>query len=257
MTKNINTADLFNSAEWYDVSINWQARMKREIPVMRDVFGTPGKHGLLDAACSTGRHIVAMTEAGYRVTGIDLSDNMLSLGRKLLSSQGIEENLIQAAFEDLPEDAGPFDGVYCLGNSFAAVGEPGAIERSIARLAAAIVPGGSLFLQILNFEKLRLENPSVRGPRVVRRDGTEFLSNRLFSFDGKLVRVTSVTMWNDGQAWRQFAGSGSLYGISKDELVQWCESNGLAIRALYGNYNRDPFDPASSNDLIVVATKTP
>ena len=40
-------------AEWYDQSINWDARLQREIPVFVDVFGAPGDGGIIDAGCGT------------------------------------------------------------------------------------------------------------------------------------------------------------------------------------------------------------
>jgi SAM-dependent methyltransferase len=248
-------SDLFASARWYDLSINWEARLNRELPVLQDVFGPPGDLGLLDAACGTGRHITAMVAAGYRVTGVDLSDDMLAVARKHLAEQGVTAPLIRAAFDAVPSVPHRFDGIYCLGNSLAATGSAEAARGSLAALASVLCPGGRLFVQILNFEKLRTEKPALRGPRVTIVNGVEYVSLRLFSFRGNAVEVTNVTMWKD-QTWRQHAGTGSLYAISGAEMTDWCRSSGLQVDALYGNYARQPFDTASSNDLIVVATRT-
>ena len=68
---------MFDSAEWYDIGVNWSARLEREIPVLCDVMGPPGEFGVLDAGCGTGRQAVAMVQAGYRVTGQDAAEQML------------------------------------------------------------------------------------------------------------------------------------------------------------------------------------
>jgi len=251
---NRQTQDLFASARWYDLGINWEARLKREVPVLCDVFGPPGGHGLLDAACGPGRQLGAMAEAGYHMTGLDASADMLTVSRANLAERGVEATLIASPFDGIPSDTGPFDGIYCIGNSLAATGSLQAAERSLGALASALVPGGKLFVQILNFEKLRNEQPRVRGPRVRRVGETEYISARVFAFQGDAVEVTNVTFWNE-RGWRQYARSASLYAISRQQMTDWCEANALAVDVTYGNYNRDPFDPAASDDLIVVATR--
>ncbi|MFH1419474.1 MAG: class I SAM-dependent methyltransferase [Planctomycetota bacterium] len=256
---------IFKSARWYDIGINWEARLRREVPLLCEVFGPPGESGLLDAACGTGRHIVAMSEAGYRVTGLDLSAEMLATASENLAQRRVEAKLLHASFENVPKDSERFDGVYCLGNSLAATGDKQAAERSVAALAAALSPGGRMVIQILNFAKLRREHPRVRGPRVCRHGDTEYISSRLFSFDGDAVEVTNLTHWRDSGAatsdsspahgWRQHASSGVLYAISPEQLGQWLSSSGLRVEAAYGAYDRSPFDADISNDLIVISRK--
>ncbi len=259
---NRNGSGLFDSARWYDLGVNWEARLGREVPVLCDVFGPPGKLGLLDAACGTGRHVASMADAGYRVTGLDMSADMLAATRTHMADHDVEAPLIQAAFADIPADVGPFDGVFCLGNSLAATGSAAEAERSVAALASVLAPGGRLFVQILNFEKLRVERPRARGPRVRTEDRIEYISTRVFSFCGDAVEVISVTHWRDpsgadpaAAGWRHHATAGSLYAISAAQITQWCESAGMKIDATYGSYAREPFDVGTSGDLIVLATR--
>ena len=195
-----------------------------------------------------------MIEAGYRVTGLDCSPEMLEIAREHLGARGLEAPLIEAPFDRIPPDAGPFDGIYCLGNSLAATGSAEHAERSIAALASVLAPGGRLFVQLLNFEKLRAEKPRVRGPRVCHRDGIDYISSRVYMLDGDIVEVTNVTHWND-DGWKQFARSGILYAISPEQITRWSASAGLTIESLHGGYDRRPFDPSTSGDLIIVATR--
>ncbi len=246
--------DLFQSATWYDRSVNWEARLRREIPVFCDVFGPPGKLGLLDAACGPGRQLAGMAAAGYRMTGLDVSHNMLAIAGEHLAAECVNATLLESTFEAIGPDAGPFDGIYCVGNSLAATGSEPSAKASFAAMASLLAPGGRLFIQILNFEKLRGERPAVRGPRVSRVDDVDYVSTRLFTFNGDAVDVTSLTVWNDG-GWRQYAGSGSLYAISPGELDLWARVAGLSIDEQCGSYHREPFDGSVSGDHIIIATK--
>lgn len=252
------TDDIFASADWYDRGINWEARFGRELPVLADVFGPPEGKQLLDAGCGTGRHLLAMTRRGYQVAGLDLSPAMLALAREHAASPGVDTEFFEAAYVDALAVTGGsprFDGVYSLGNALASTANLDVAKRSVAGLANVLVPGGKLFIQILNFAKLRDEFPRVRGPRVRVHEGVEYLSSRTYAFVGDQVEVTNVTLWREGEAWRQHAHGGTLAAIAREQLADWCNAAGLTVGAEWGGYDRAAFDATTSNDLIVVATK--
>ena len=62
--------NMFETAEWYDRTVNWDARLRREIPLLCDVFGPPGDGGILDAGCGPGRQAIALADKGYAVTAV-------------------------------------------------------------------------------------------------------------------------------------------------------------------------------------------
>jgi len=241
-------------AEWYDGSINWNARIDREIPVLTEVFGPPGSGGLLDAGCGTGHQAIALAQRGYEVVGADLSEEMLAIAaRHAADVAGVR--FVPTSYSELAATVGEgFDGVYCLGNALAAAGSKAGVGEAIAQFAACIRPGGRLFLQILNFAPMRRETPCVRGPRVVTVEGIEYISVRHFHFDAEAASVTGVTIWHD-DGWKQRATGGRLYPIERDELVARCEQAGLRVDDLWGNYQRTRFDMDKPGDLILVATR--
>lgn len=250
---NTNGTSIFDSAHWYDASINWDARLGRELPFLMEVFGPRGDLGVLDAGCGPGRHLVALGQKGYAVAGVDLSADMLRIARERLETAHIGAELIEAAFDSIPESAGPYDGVFCLGNSLAASGSAGGVAKSIERLAGVLRPGGRMVIQLLNFAKLRGESPRVRGPRVTRVDGVEYVSCRTYAFYNEQVEVTNVTLHKQG-GWKQFAKSGMLYAIEREELARLLANAKVNMDAIYGNYAKEAYDERASDDLIVVGT---
>ncbi|MCP4245501.1 MAG: methyltransferase domain-containing protein [bacterium] len=258
-----DTPDLFTSARWYDRSVNWAARLRREIPVLQEVFGPPGSGGLLDAGCGTGRQAVALARTGYQVTGADASDEMLDLAGAHAAETGVAVSFIGSVYGDLTRRfQSCFDGVYCLGNSLAAGGSAAVGREAIDAFAGVLRPGGALFLQVLNFPGMRRRSPAVMGPRTVTVDEQEYVSVRVFQFvpdpeigpAGRAV-VTNVTLFNDGR-WRQRSASADLDPMEPDELQGWCRAAGLAVTATYGGYDRSAFDIDQSGDLLLVARKT-
>lgn len=255
MTGNTDNSKPFAAARQYDLGINWDARFKRELPVLMDIFGPPGELGLLDAACGPGRHLVAMAERGYRMTGLDASPEMLEVAKARVAKSNAVAALVHSTFEDAPATLGEFDGIYCLGNSLAAAGSEAACRQSFATFAKHLRPGGRLFVQILNFEKLRRQQPAALGPRACEIDGALYVSTRVFFFRDDVAEVTVVTHCNDGKKWELDATHTTMFTATQGHFVDWCRANHLKIDAFYGGYDRAAFDVEISDDLILVATK--
>ncbi len=250
-----NSDEMFSSAEWYDKSINWSARLERELPVLMEVFGFPGAGRLLDAGCGTGRVACALASHGYRVVGADLSPEMLSVAQRNARTASANVELVHSPYATLFEQiGGGFDGVYCQGNSLAAAGTRDTSAEAVDQFARSLRPGGRFFLQILNFARMRSQTPCVRGPRVSVIGGVEYVSVRSFHFDPDSVRVTNITLWKQ-DGWKTRSHCGTLYPIRLDEIEAWCQASGLRIDKRWGSYAREPFDADHSVDLIITATR--
>ncbi|MGB9724075.1 MAG: class I SAM-dependent methyltransferase, partial [Chloroflexia bacterium] len=102
----------------YDRFVDWEGRLALELPAIEKVLGRIGARSLLDAACGTGRHAIALARKGYRVVGADLSTAMLECARQNAREAGVGVSFIQAGLGKLARHlAGPFDAVLCLGHS--------------------------------------------------------------------------------------------------------------------------------------------
>jgi SAM-dependent methyltransferase len=247
--------DLFTRADWYDRTIDWSARLRREVPVLVEVLGPPGEGGILDAGCGTGHQACALAQRGYRVVAADASEEMLEIARHRTPPALRDVRFVAAPYAALYEKAGGgFDGVYCLGNALAAAGTRAAVSDALGQFARCLRLGGRLLLQLINFPLMRSEDPCVRGPRVSKVDGVEYVSVRHFVFADASVRVTNITLWHDG-GWEYRTHTGTLYPVSLDELHRWCAASGLRIDETWGGYSREAFDSDHSTDLLIVATR--
>lgn len=261
----------FRSARRYDLGVNWDARLAREVPLLTEVFGPPAEGGILDAGCGPGHQARALAAKGYRVIGLDAEKEMIDLAKQTDQPTGPDSSRchpvhwIHAQYSQLPgvlETAASvsnrsqpaLDGALCLGNALAAAGDQQRCQQAVQNLAAVLRPEGRLFIQILNFRAMRDESPCVRGPRVAVNDGIEYVSVRHFTFAERACDVTNVTLWNDGK-WRCSSHTGRLYPIDYDELMKWCSDAQLTVDACYRGYAKDPFDIRLPGDLIVVATR--
>src|SRR5690242_17399008 len=92
---------------------------------------------VLDVPCGDGRLMRRLADAGYDVTGVDISTDLLALADGLDVHHG--------DLRALPVD-GPFDGAVSWGNSFGYI-TPEDTVRSFAELRRVIRPGGTLVLE--------------------------------------------------------------------------------------------------------------
>jgi SAM-dependent methyltransferase len=92
----------------------------------------------LDAACGTGRHCVNLARLGHRVTGVDLTDEMLSVARARLP----EAEFRQGSLHELPVDDDAFDVITCA----LALCHVVDLEPVATEFARVLRPGGRLFV---------------------------------------------------------------------------------------------------------------
>jgi 2-polyprenyl-6-hydroxyphenyl methylase/3-demethylubiquinone-9 3-methyltransferase len=108
--------------------------------------GLAGKN-VLDIGCGGGVLAEGMAARGARVTGIDLSEKVLSVARLHLFESGLKVDYQQVAAEAFAEaHAGQFDIVACM-EMLEHVPDPASIVAACAQL---LRPGGQAFFATLN-----------------------------------------------------------------------------------------------------------
>ncbi|NLS79114.1 MAG: class I SAM-dependent methyltransferase, partial [Chloroflexi bacterium] len=102
----------------YDRFVNWGNRLAYELPFIERQLAAVGAKRVLDAACGTGQHALALAQRGYDVTGADLSEGMIAQARQNAARLGVPARFAVAGFGELATQlGGGFDAVLCLGNS--------------------------------------------------------------------------------------------------------------------------------------------
>ena len=100
---------------------------------------------ILDVATGTGDLAIAMLKATPdKITGIDISNGMLEIGRKKIKEKGLEDkiSLQQADSENLPFEDNDFDAV-CV--SFGARNFEN-LEKGLSEMFRVLKPGGKLYI---------------------------------------------------------------------------------------------------------------
>lgn len=115
MAKKEGIRNLFdNIAPDYDklnhiLSLNIDKGWRKK--AVKEMLDTNTPLDILDVACGTGDFTIEIAQkapAGSKVTGIDLSEGMMKIGREKIKAAGVDAVMVQGDCEELPYGEGTF-----------------------------------------------------------------------------------------------------------------------------------------------------
>lgn len=246
----------------YDRFVNWPNRLAFELPFLTaklaDAPHAPGRMPrVLDAACGTGQHALALAGLGYPAAGADLSAGMVARARQNALERDASLPFAVAGFGELAAEFGEasFDAVLCLGNSLPHMLDEAGLAAALADFAAVLKPGGALILQNRNFDQVLAQRNRWMGPEAAREGETEWLFVRFYDFrlDG-LIDFNILRMKREGQGnWQQTLTQTRLRPLIQDELDTALTVAGFERVEWYGGLDGSAFDPAASGNLVALA----
>jgi SAM-dependent methyltransferase len=121
----------------------------------------PAGARVLDCACGTGTLAVGLALRGFEVSASDASAEMVARTRALAAEHGVRLDVATRVWEEL--DGGPFDAVFCVGNSITHAQDR---RAALARMQGVLRDGGLLALTSRTWER-----PQEAGEEVVERHG--------------------------------------------------------------------------------------
>lgn len=213
----------------------------REVAFLADWLDAPAGGHLLDAPCGHGRHAVRLAKAGYRVTGIDLSDTLLATARERAGDLPVF--LHKADMRQIPTGE-RFDGAYCLGNSLAMLDRSG-LAVFFRALASAMTPGARLVLDSALAAESLLPGFEERIWMPVG-DALMLVEQCYDPIEGRLDATYTVV--RDG---RQDSRPAVHWIVSVSELRVVLDAAGFDVVAVLGDFNGGPFSLGDEQAILV------
>lgn len=197
---------------------------------------------VLDLACGAGRHSVELHRMGYEVIGIDLAEDSIE-GARRNEAEGLE--FFVHDMRHLYWDS-HFDAVLNLFTSFGYFHSREDDQQTIDSVRDALRPGGVFVLDFLNVQKAVAQ---MVGNEEIERDGLRFIINRTVR-DRVIVKDIRV---HDGESELFFKEE--VDALTLDDFESYFAQAGIELVSVLGNYELSPFDPETSDRLIMVAQK--
>ncbi|MFT4637283.1 MAG: SAM-dependent methyltransferase, partial [Verrucomicrobiales bacterium] len=91
-----------------------QSKHRAEVVLVKKAIKYLEKGKVLDAPCGNGRMAVLLAEAGFQVTGVDLSDATLAVSREVLASRSLDGTILKQDLEVLEFGDNEFEGTLCF-----------------------------------------------------------------------------------------------------------------------------------------------
>ena len=211
-----------NFSSDYDRFVSWPGRLDLEIPFLTSQLREIGANSVLDAACGTGMHALALAQAGFQAAGADFSTGMIARARENAQAAGVEVPFKLAGFGELVAafDAASFDALFCLGNSLPHLLTPQLLSAALADFALILKPGGLVIIQNRNFDAVMANRQRWMEPQSAREGQTEWLFQRFYDFepDGLLTFNVITLRRESGGEWQQSVQSTQLRPLLSEEV---------------------------------------
>ncbi|WP_111747409.1 glycine/sarcosine N-methyltransferase [Salinisphaera orenii] len=141
--------------ERWDELIDWDGRAASEGRFFIDTLKRYGCKTVLDAAAGTGFHSVQLLKAGFDVTTVDGSPQMLIQAFNNAHERGLILSTVRSDWRWLSRDiAGRYDALICLGNSFTHIFDEHDRRRALAEFYSMLNHNGILILDQRNYDAL-------------------------------------------------------------------------------------------------------
>jgi SAM-dependent methyltransferase len=234
----VSTYDAFASV--YD---EWSSHMTEDVgfyvELARETEGP-----LVELAVGNGRVAIPVArETGRPVLGIDSAAAMLAQARERAAEAGVQLELREGDMRDLELDE-PAGLIYCPFRSLLHLPTWHDRRRVFERVAASLRPSGRFAWNAFVFDPLF----AARHHEQEEQHGeTEIFERvRYVSTDNRL----EITAWKRGEPPRRV----ELWWINRSEWEGLVEVAGLEVEALYGWFDRRPFDE-ESREFVWVTRK--
>lgn len=127
---------------------------------------------LLDIGCGTGTLSMMFAQAGYAVSGVDLSEDMLSIAQERASQMGMHIPFFAMSMDEL-EGFDELDVAVIPIDSINYVADEAAVKRTLEKVYAALRPGGQLFFDVHSLFKM--DEIFLEGPFTYDEDGVNYV----------------------------------------------------------------------------------
>lgn len=193
---------------------------------------------VVDCACGTGLITIALAKAGYTMTGIDISEDMLMEARMNALKNSLR--FLPFACQNMTalEVHRPVDAVIstCDGINYLTDAEDA--DRFFQHARTALKPGGLLLFDLSSSYKLEKILGSETFTEIT--DDYAYIWSNSFNPAANLCEMDLTFFVREGEIWHRFTEQHLQRAYREIELKQLLEVNGFEVLGVYDAFSRNP-----------------
>ena len=243
----------------YDDAIDWEARLAREMPFLISRLSSPKGKCVLDLACGTGRHSVALALEGAEVVGIDNSEVMITRAEEHAATNDVSPKFILGEMTEFHSIiANQYDLIICLGNSLALLDNLNNLEMVLSSVYNSLNDGGVFVAQALNFEEIHRNDFRFFPQKGGKMDtGEEVVFSRFFEHTdppNSSTMVMSAQMKVKG-VWTSLASTQKVLNLNSDLMTRYLAQAGFQETRFFSDYSKSPFVGSDDRNVVMLSLR--
>jgi len=210
---------------------------------------------VLDLTCGTGSQVFWLLKHGYKVTGSDISQGMLSIAKRTALAKKISVKLLRGDMRII--NVGKFDAVVTIFNAIGHLTKTD-FAKTMRNVRRNLNDGGIYIFDILNLSyvtdrdniiKLSLERIKTRGTVKVREIQHSTIDNK-----GVLTSYTTFYAQKDSAKPKTLNSVSTLQLYTANELKEMLNKNGFKVLSQCG-IDGSKFNERKTERIVTIAKK--
>lgn len=199
----------------------------------REILRQEGLHPrtAVDLACGTGSVSILLAEMGLRVTGVDLSEEMLTVAQQKADALENPPRFVCQSLQRLALPRG-VDLAVCALDSLDYITDPADCAEAIRRVYRALNPGGIFIFDVNTPEKLR----AMDGQVFLDEDEDVYCVWRgEFDAESNICSYGMDLFQRQGRLWQRSFEEHREYAYSIEQLTDYLRAAGFTGIRVYGD----------------------
>ena len=226
---------------------------KRQVCFLTSVLNLEDGANILDVPCGAGRHSVLFAQQGYRVTGVDISEDCIRIAKSKFFHQNAE--YVCGDMSKLQAYSGQFDVVMNLYTSFGYFNSDKENESVLKQMVDSLKPGGQFVLNVVDRDWLMKVYQPARWTEdngIMTLEASRYDSNTRY-YEAQMIVIDK----QKPEPVLKHQRYHRLRLYSKSEILSLMKKAGLNNLQVFGDFDGSDYSKGKSSHPIYIGTRCP
>jgi glycine/sarcosine N-methyltransferase len=235
-------------SDFYEKMIDFKKNLNLRVEAYQKIFLEKGEAA--DLGCGVGLDSLALAINGHNVTSFDISPKMIEETKRNAIKYNVDIAAYVHSYQSIPKKFNQkFNSAISVGNTIAHV-DSKQLNAAIKKMYALLLPGGKLFLHILNYQLIKKENKRINN--IASRDGKIIIRFYDFRKDDLDFNILSFQQ-NSPKDFRLVTTK--HYPHTKSEIHFHLKEAGFGKIKFMKNFAGEIFTANNSKDMFIEAVR--